>query len=77
MNTHSLHSLNCCKYTAKTLSSAQTAQAILLKKIVIRSNGSGYLFEKNCYLFQRLGISVQKNMTAVQTALAICWGKNC
>ena len=30
------------------------AWAIHLKKIVIGLNGFGYLFEKNCYLFERL-----------------------
>ena len=32
-----------------------------LRKIVIRSTGSGYPFEENCHAFERLELSVQNN----------------
>ena len=41
------------------------------KKIVIHWNGPGYLLEKKCRLFERLGLSVWKKLLSVWTAMAI------
>ena len=43
------------------MTSVRTAWDIRLKKVLIRSNGLGYPFEKSCHPFERLGISVWKN----------------
>ena len=45
------------------------------KKIVICLSGSGYLFKKNCQLFEWLELSVQKKLFSVGTAQAIRWKK--
>ena len=42
------------------------------KKIGIRSHGSGYPCAKNLHPFDQLGLSVQKKLSSVQTARAIC-----
>ena len=42
----------------------------LQKKIVIRSNGLGYLFEKNCHLFEWLQLSIRKKLSSVWMASA-------
>ena len=41
--------------------SLRTTQATRSRKIAIRSNGSGYPFEKNCYPFEWFGLCVGKN----------------
>ena len=42
----------------KKLSSVRTTWVIRLEKVVIHSNGLGYLFEKSCHPLERLGLSV-------------------
>ena len=51
--------------------SVWTAPGVRSKKIVIRSNDLGYLFEKGCHPFERLGPSVWKKLSSVRTVCAI------
>ena len=70
--------LTVVKGFSKDLVSVRTPQAIRSKKIVIRSNGSGYPFEKEmssndsgypfektCYPSERLGLSVWKETQSI------------
>ena len=45
----------------KKSSALRTARPIRSTKIASRSNGSSYVFKKNCQPFERLELSVQKN----------------
>ena len=63
----------CCFWT--DLVSIWTAWGIRSKKIVIHSNGLGYVFGKNCPLFEWLRLSVWKKLSSVRTAWAICFKK--
>ena len=51
--------------------SVRMAQAIWSKKIVSCLNGSSCACKKNCHLFERLRLSVQKKLSAVWMARAI------
>ena len=51
-------------------------RAIRSRKIAIRSNGSGYPFEKNCHPFERLGLSFGKNCHPPFERLGLSVGKN-
>ena len=57
VTSHSKTFLTVCRFRTD-LVSVLTARGIRSKKIVIRSNGLGYLFRENCHLFKRLGLSV-------------------
>ena len=54
----------CCFWT--DLVSVWTARGIRSKKIVIHSNSSGYLFGKNCCLFEQLGLSIPKKINVIR-----------
>ena len=57
VTSHSKMFLTVCRFRTD-LVFVLTARGIRSKKIVIRSNGLGYLFGQNCHLFERLGLSV-------------------
>ena len=56
VTSHAKTFLTVCRFRTD-LVSIWTARGIRLKKILIRSNGLGYLFWKNCHPFKRLGLS--------------------
>ena len=59
--------LTVCRFRTD-LVSVWTAWGIRSKTIVIRWNGFGYLFGKNCHPFERLGLSVWQKLSSVRTA---------
>ena len=61
----------CCFW--RDLVSVSTARGIRSRKIVVHSNGLGYLFGKNCRPFEQLGLSVSKKklMSSIWTAWAV------
>ena len=66
--------LTVCRFRTN-LVSFWTAQGIPSKKIVICANDLGYLFGKNCHLFERLGLSIWKKLSSVQMAWDIHFKK--
>ena len=64
------HSLGVTSHakTFLTVCRFRTARGIRSKTVVIRSNGLGYLFGKNCHPFERLGLSVRGKLSSVRTA---------
>lgn len=62
----------------KKWSAIRTAPAVhAKKKIVICLSGSGYLFKKNCQLFEWLELSVQKKNCFLLEQLRLSVEKNC
>ena len=66
---------NRSSYLLKMVSRSNGSSCPCKKKIVICLSGLGYLFKKNCQLFEWLELSVQKKMFSVGTAQAIRWKK--
>ena len=76
VTSHAKTFLTVCRFRTD-LVSVLTARGIRSKKIVIRSNDLGYLFEKSCHPFKRLGIYIRlKKLLSVRTARAIRSKKN-